>query len=175
VRLITILMFPLACCWPVAAQTPRIDKSELVGAWKLVRVDALRSDGRTFLPLGEHVMGTLAYLASGDMVVAWGREDRPAPKDPSAPTDGEYRAMVENYFNAYFGTFQLDDAAGKISHRQNGTLQPGRSGRTVVRDIELRGDTLVLTQPPGPCDRAFADKCTEGESIRLRLTWSRSR
>jgi hypothetical protein len=174
-RLIAMLMFPIACCWPLVAQAPKIDRSELLGAWKLRRVDALRSDGRTFPPLGEHVTGTLAYLASGEMVVAWGREDRPAAKNPSAPTDGEYRAMVENYFSAYFGTFELDAAGGKILHHINGGLEPDASGHTVVRDVELRGDTLVLTQPPGPCSRAFAGECAEGELIRLRLTWSRSR
>lgn len=140
-----------------------------------MRVEAVRSDGQTFLPLGDRVMGTLAYLASGDMVVAWGRADRPAAKNRSAPTDSEYRNMVDDFFNAYFGTFELDATGRKVLHHIAGELHPGGLGRTATRDVELSGDTLVLTQPPGPCLPVSDGQCKEGELVRLRLTWSRSR
>jgi lipocalin-like protein len=172
---LVVTLIVVAHSWPLVAQHTRVTRGELLGAWRLSRVEIIRADGEIYLPFGEHVTGILAYVESGDVVVAWGRADRPEFAKSSNPTGAELLGAVEDYFNAYFGTFEFEAAGQQVRHRTTGGLRPGGAGRTLVRDVELRGDTLVLTQPAAPCSAHDAGKCQEGEQVRMRLFWSRSR
>lgn len=155
------------------AHAQRLERADLIGAWKLQRVEAVRSDGSTYAPYGRNLSGTLAYLDSGDMVVAWGRSDRPEFADRANPTQTEIFGAVEDFFNAYFGTFEIDATAKRIRHHVVGTLRPAQP-RTLTRDAELAADTLVLVQDYA-CPPRDAGKCTLGEQLKLRLYWIRSR
>jgi len=150
-------------------------RAQILGVWKLRRVEALRPDGRTFLPLREHVTATLAYLDSGDFVESWARVDRPPTVGLPAQTRRQYRAMVERYFSSRSGTFELLNAGASIVHHINKGVQPFDPFGTLFRPVELDGDTLALTESDRLCLPAFAGQCAEGETASLRLTWNRSR
>ena len=47
-------------------------------------------------------------------------------------------------YDAYFGTYTVDDAAGTITHRVVGSLFPEDLGKDFVRLFTLDGDTLTL-------------------------------
>ena len=79
---------------PMNGQTSQVTRGQLLGAWRLTRVETIRANGDIYLPFGEQVTGTLAYLESSDMIVAWGRGDRPELKNPSSPTGTELLAIV---------------------------------------------------------------------------------
>ena len=152
---------------------PALTVEALLGSWRLERFEAVRDDGRVFLPFGDSVSGTLVYLADGQMVVAYGRQDRPIPQQPNSPTPVELAKMVEG-FDAYWGSFEVDVARGQVTHHVKGAFEPHVTGTDRVRSVLLSGDTLVLSVPRGPCWWELVGQCVAGEQIQLRLTWRRS-
>ena len=133
----------------------------------------MRDDGRVFLPFGASVSGTLVYLADGQVVVTYGRQDRPIPQQPNSPTPVELAKMVEG-FDAYWGSFEVDAIRGQVIHHVKGAFEPGSNGRDRVRSFLLNGDTLLLSVPRGRCWWELVRQCAEGEQIQMRLTWRRS-
>ena len=151
---------------------PDLTVEALLGTWHLERFEAVRDDGRAFLPFGTSVSGTLVYLADGQMVVAYGRQDRPIPQQPNSPTPVELAQMLGG-FDAYWGSFEVDVARGQITHHVKGAFEPRVADTDRVRSVLLNGDTLVLSGPPGPCWWQLVSQCAVGEQVQVRLTWRR--
>ncbi len=145
----------------------------LLGTWHLVRFETVRADGRTFLPFGASVSGSLVYLADGQMIVAYGRQDRTRPQQPTTPTPMELAKMVEG-FDAYWGTFEVDPIHGQVVHHVQGAFETQAIGTDRIRSVTLDGYTLVLAVPIGQCWWEFANQCTAGEQVQMKLTWQRS-
>ena len=147
--------------------TSTITANDLVGAWHLERVEGIRGD-KVGQPFGSSVSGTLVYMPNGQMVVAWGRQDRAAPKDMTKTTPEEAAAIIQG-FDAYWGTFEVDSVRGIVIHHVKGCLQPSVIGTDRIRNVSLVGDTLTLALKV-PCPQ-----CAPGEEAILRLVWIRSR
>lgn len=170
----TVLLMLAAPSSRAVAQPSTLSSQALLGAWRLVKVETIRADGSRYSRFGP-VDGTIAYTPSGDVVVAWGKAGRSPYADPELPSAAEVQGAVEDFFNAYFGTFELDVARRQVRHTLRGQLAPGRTGQVLVRDVDYRGDTLVLIQPPWSCPRREIGRCTRGEMVRLELTWIRAK
>ena len=136
------------------AQAPK----GLVGTWELVtRVDR-DSTGR-IVPepsLGTSPTGYLIYDANGHVaaqLLASGR--RVGDCAVTAPAEGNNPAHLNGY-DAYFGRYEVDAAAGLVRHHLDGALPQGDVGRTIERHFRLAGDTLTITfRPGGPKGRAI--------------------
>ena len=148
-------------------ETSTVTANDLVGAWHLERVEGIRGD-KVGQPFGSSVSGTLVYMPNGQMVVAWGRQDRAAPKDMTKTTPEEAAGIIKG-FDAYWGTFEVDSVRGIVIHHVKGCLQPSVIGTDRIRNVSLVGDTLTLALKV-PCPQ-----CAPGEEIILRLVWIRSR
>jgi hypothetical protein len=148
-------------------KTSTVTVSDLVGAWHLERVEGVRGD-KVGQPFGSSVSGTLVYMPNGQMVVAWGRQDRAAPKDMSKTTPEEAAGIIKG-FDAYWGTFEVDSVRGIVIHHVKGCLQPSVIGTDRIRNVSLVGDMLTLALKV-PCPQ-----CAPGEEAILRLVWIRSR
>src|SRR5262249_48492762 len=85
---------------------PAVTMDALLGTWRLDRFEAVRADQSVFLPFGTSVSGMLVYMPGGQMIVVYGRQDRPIPQQPNAPTPAELAKMLEG-FDAYWGTFEV--------------------------------------------------------------------
>jgi hypothetical protein len=72
--------------------------------------------------------------------------DRERGKAGSAPTPEEAQAALLDYI-AYFGTYTVDERARTVTHRRQGSVQPGDVA-DLVRGYEFVGDRLIL-RPPG--------------------------
>lgn len=119
----------------------------LVGAWQLETRTVRRSDGTIVRDavLGEKPLGRLLYDASGAMMLQMMRPGRAAAiGTPPDPRDAANARVVLGY-DAYFGTYTVDERAGTITHRVQGSLFPEDLGRDFVRFFTLDGDTLTLT------------------------------
>ena len=67
-------------------------------------------------------------------------------------------------FNAYFGTYEVDLAAGLVIHHVQGSLIPNWEGLPQRRRFTLTGDKLIL-EPP--------EIQAAGQKRTRRLTWQR--
>jgi hypothetical protein len=118
----------------------------LAGAWRLETRTVRRADGTTLADpvLGDKPLGRLLYDASGVMMLQMMRQGRAAAiGTPASPRDAANPRVVLGY-DAYFGTFTVDERAGTITHRVDGSLFPEDLGKDFVRPFTLDGDTLTL-------------------------------
>jgi Lipocalin-like domain len=118
----------------------------LAGAWQLVARTVRRSDGTVLADpvLGEKPLGRLYYDASGVVSLQMMRLGRAAAiGKPSNPQDSANARVILGY-DSYFGRYTVDERAGTITHRVEGSLFPEDLGKDFVRGFTLDGDTLTL-------------------------------
>jgi len=146
---------------PVAAQAP-------IGTWTLVsRTDSSArgvepADG----PLGADPIAWISYDTRGHVQAQLMARDRTrgAVSDVSASADPNNSAASGGY-DAYFGTYRIDAAAGTVTHRLIGALSAGDVGRTLTRHFVLAGDSLLIW---------FEARRTDGSPVIRRLRWRRA-
>jgi Lipocalin-like domain len=121
------------------------DRRLLLGAWRLVAVEATDREGRMSQPFGGEPAGQLTYERSGRMSaqLVRGARERLAHADPHAATAEEALAAFRGYVG-YFGTFSVDAPAGEIVHHVERSWMPNQDGSDQVRRYRLDGDRLEL-------------------------------
>lgn len=122
-----------------------MNKEKFIGTWKFVSMKATTSKGEVIYPYGEDLFGMLIYVLSGHMSVLLMRPDRPnfTSDDPFAGTTDEIKSAYEG-FDAYCGTYTVDDEKGTVTHHIKGSEFPNWVGTDQVRFFEFSGDRLFL-------------------------------
>ena len=124
-------------------------KDQFVGTWALVSQEFRDSEGQITYPAGRDAVGFIMYDAAGYMAVQIMRVDRTpfASGDVLYGTDDEIRSAYQGY-NAYFGTYTVDEAQRIVTHHLRGSLFPNRVGQDQIRHYEFAGSRLTLKTPP---------------------------
>ncbi len=157
---VAIVLVSLAVA--ASGQTP----AGLAGTWQLVsRIDTDPSGKAIADPsLGANPVGYLVYDNSGRVAVQLMARNRSAnPCQVTAPSSANNLAHVGGY-DAYFGRFEADGAAGTVTHILEGALSPADVGRRLTRRFKLDGDVLTLQFEPGG---------TSDPKITRTLVWHR--
>ena len=120
-----------------------------IGTWRLVSSEFRRSDDTIVYPYGDDAIGLLIYAATGHMVVQLLRAHRPlfAAGDPYRGTPEEIKAAFEGYI-AYFGSYEVNEAEGVVTHHVHGASFPNWIGGDQQRFFEFAGNQLILSTPP---------------------------
>ena len=159
-----ISLAPLA-----SAQKPTGIRSKFIGVWNLMTYEAKdKTTGEVRHSYGEHPVGRLTYDAAGRMSALLMKPDRKRgsgqpPSSTLAAVTGasceDLHAMLDG-FAAYYGTFDIDEAAHEVVHHVQAALIPGWVGTDLRRGYEFSGsDRLILSV-----------KSSRGTT---RLTWQR--
>ena len=163
-------LLPLAIGLTGYALTPQSNaaaRQRIVGAWRLESRSVRKADGRV-LPdpvLGTQPAGRLFYDASGNMMLQMMRQQRAqAISSPPDAADAKNPRVVLGY-DAYFGTFRVNEAAGTVTHHVEGSLFPEDLGKDFTRVFTLAGDTLTLS---------FTSKSVDGVEVTRTLRFQRS-
>jgi hypothetical protein len=146
----------------------RSARDQLNGAWELESRTVRRATGDVVpdAVLGGAPVGRLFYSASGHMALQMMRQGRSqAIGEPPAPEDAANARVVLGY-DAYFGTFTIDETAGTVTHHVVGSLFPEDLGKDFVRRFRLEGDTFELS---------FTSSSAGGTEITRTLVFRRSR
>jgi hypothetical protein len=127
----------------------RMPGQELIGSWKLVEIYGESDDGEIIRPYGESPAGVLMYTADGNMSAVLMKQARPkfASGDMAMGTPEEIRAAFEG-FDAYCGTFTLDEAANIVTHHVEACRFPNWEGSDQIRYFELDANRLRIYTPP---------------------------
>ncbi len=133
----------------------------IVGTWAFVASEWKRADGRHANPFGAGAMGVLMYDASGHMSAQIMHADRP-PVTTIAPTIDAAFGLAIPGFLAYAGTYEVDDAAGVLTHRVVVSSFPAWVGTEHRRRFVIEGETLTLRD-----DLTTAD----GVAVAASTTW----
>lgn len=161
-RWLISILFVLPFCGVVAtpcaraetAKSERITRKDLVGTWRLVRIEYSGAHGATVDPFyGSASTGMLIYDRSGSMSVQIVGALRPAmtvpDSRPSPPEvalhDALKNAAALDTYMGYFGTWMVDEATATVIHKVESSLIPDESGLTYSQSVSLEGTRLVFT------------------------------
>ena len=123
----------------VASETKRVAgrsaRERLIGSWKEISSEESLPDG-TVLHLNE--VGLATYDASGHMS---GQAMRRSEPKQQVPSDSIYQS---NGYDAYFGTFTVDEDKHTVTHHVEGGVARELVGKDLVRSYSFEGDRLIL-------------------------------
>ena len=120
------------------------DARRLLGGWRLLSSTVA---GKITAERGAQPTGLAFYDESGWVSIQFQQDGRTAPMAGDAPTPGEAFDAVATYW-AYFGTYTVDEAAKRVTHRRIGSLTPGwERQRDYVRAYEFAGADRLILRP----------------------------
>jgi len=145
--------------------------AQLLGTWLLTgRIDRTRTGERRIEPtLGEDPIALLYYDDSGHFAAQFMRRDRSAPSaaaDVVSVVAARNNSRAQGGYDAYFGTYTVDDVQGTVTQRLLGALSVENVGQVLTRAMQVDGETLTIQ---------LATTSAEGEPVTRTLTWKRAR
>ena len=139
--------------------------SALPGTWQLVsRIDTTAAGERRPEPsLGEDPIALLIYDRNGHFAAQFMRRDR-SVNVPDGPSGAKNNSRAQGGYDAYFGTYTVDDAHGTVTQHLLGALSREHVGAVLTRAMQVQGDTLVISLDTNAAD---------GAPVVRTLTWRR--
>ncbi|MFN8547121.1 MAG: lipocalin-like domain-containing protein [Candidatus Eisenbacteria bacterium] len=141
--------------------------TDLVGTWMLEsRIDVDGAGVPHLDPLlGEDPIALLFYDRSGHFAAQFMRRDRSVVV-ASGPANAANNTQAQGGYDAYFGTYSVDDARGVVTQQLLGSLSAGNVGMVLSRAMEVRGDALIIR---------LETTAYDGVPVVRTLTWRRLR
>ena len=139
----------------------------LPGTWRLLsRID--RTSAGTALEepaLGSDPVALLIYDRAGNFAAQFMKRDRRAASPAGAAgAAARNNTQAQDGYDAYFGTYSVDDATGVVTQRLSGSLSAGNVGLVLSRAMTVDGDRLVI---------ALETNAADGTPVTRTLTWER--
>ena len=124
-----------------------LNRSRLVGSWRLVTYIARADDGSRIHPFGERPDGSLVYTEHGWMSAQVCAQDRAnlTTADLWHASEAERAAAFSSYL-AYCGTYEV--RSDVVVHRVVMSSFPNWVGSEQERFFEITDDDLLLRGPP---------------------------
>ena len=122
-----------------------MSKSDLIGTWKFKSMVLKSCTGKTVYPYGKNVFGILIYTPGEYMSALLMDPERKkfASDDLRSGTAEEIKQAYEK-FDAYCGTYTVDEEKGTVTHRVEGAKFPNWVGTDQARHFELKGNRLYI-------------------------------
>ena len=137
----------------------------LPGTWRLVsRVDVTAAGTRHPDPaLGSDPVALLIYDRSGHFAAQFMKRERDGAQQDGNAAAGNNTQARDGY-DAYFGTYSVDDSTGVVTLRLDAALSRAHVGAVISREMAVTGDTLTIS---------LATNAVDGRSVTRTLTWRR--
>jgi hypothetical protein len=182
VHLMLLAGLALALCVPLTTaqtlaskeQTTSVAsvRAQLIGSWRLISRQSRRANGALEVDPGLSTvpLGVLIYDQSGHVAAQLSRRDRTVAMvgeecEAAATTKGTSdTAQTILGYDAYFGTYTINEQAGTVTHHLEAALWPGDIGKDIVRHFTISGDHLTIT---------FDTTTREGVKVTRILMWER--
>ncbi len=155
-----------------AAPRQPLAREDLIGSWRLVRIDYSGPKGPLDDPFYHaDSTGLLTYDASGTMSVQIAGHVRPSLAIPGSrpvgvvpfAADTRAKAAALDSYYAYFGTWDFDATHATITHHVTSALLPAENDASYTQGVALAGKQLVMTN---------RQTTSAGEFVRTK-TWER--
>jgi hypothetical protein len=177
---LSLALMAAATCAPSTAQAPVPNgdstrssvREQLIGSWRLVSRESKRPTGEVEADRGLSTvpMGILIYDRSGHVAAQLSRQDRTIAMLPdecrlATETKGTPdTAQTILGYDAYFGTYTLDEKAGIVTHHLQAAIFPGDIGKDIQRRFAIAGNRLTI---------AFDTTTRDGVQVTRTLVWER--
>lgn len=138
----------------------------LIGTWELLsREDHTSSGARRVDPsLGADPVALLVYDRRGHFAVQFMKRERGFESEVGVTRAGSNNSRARGGYDAYFGTYSVDDERGAVTQRLIGALSPENVGQVLTRVMSVVGDELTIR---------LETTSVDGEPIVRTLRWRR--
>jgi len=136
-----------------SATTMAAERKKFIGMWKLISGESRdQITGEVLYPWGRNPFGRLLYDEAGRVFVqlmnpnrrsVGGASNRGAAAAIASASVDEMRDMLTG-FNAYFGTFDVDEPARTVIHHLQSALIPSWVGTDQRRKYEFSGSNRLI-------------------------------
>ena len=136
----------------------------LVGTWQLrSRIDLTASGERCVEPtLGDDPLALVFFDRCGNFAAQFMKRDRSTAHQVA--TGGSNNTRAVDGYDAYFGSYAVDEERGVVTTTLRGALAREHVGAVLTRGMRVAGDTLTIT-----LDTSSGD----GRPVTRTLTWTR--
>ena len=147
-------------------------REQLVGSWSLVSRVSTLSNGEV-LPdrgLAATPKGLLIYDRTGHVAAQLSRQGRTVEmigeecREATKIRGTNDTAQTVLGYDAYFGTFTVNEKEGFVVHHLESALFPGDVGKEIKRNLTISGDTLTIK---------FNTTTGDGTPVTRTLVWER--
>jgi hypothetical protein len=140
--------------------------ARLVGTWELVsREDRTRAGEPRIEPsLGSDPLALLFFDQAGNFAAQFMKRARSIQPEPALAGVLPNNSRACGGYDAYFGTYTVDEAEGKVATRLVGALSPENVGQGFTRAMSVAGDELMIR---------LETASPEGEPVFRTLRWKR--
>jgi hypothetical protein len=139
---------------------------DLVGTWRLLsRIDRDASGGPVDEPtLGSDPLAVLFFDGAGNFAAQFMKRDRSVAI--AAPVfAGQNNTTAIGGYDAYFGTYEVDEASGAVQTHLVAALSPTHVGATMMRNMKVEEGKLVIRLTTTAGDDTL---------VHRTLTWERA-
>lgn len=137
----------------------------LPGTWELLsRIDVTAAgEEREEASLGSDPLALLFYDRTGHFSAQFMKRDRSGSTATELGPAGANNSRAIGGYDAYFGTYSVDDETCMVTQRLTGSLSAGTVGLEIARRMTVSADQLVIK----------LDTTVGGEPVARTLTWRR--
>jgi hypothetical protein len=138
----------------------------LVGTWRLLsRIDRAASGKVVTEPsLGSDPVALLFFDGSGNFAAQFMKRDRREGAEAPSFTAVNNTTAIGGY-DAYFGTYEVDEVSHQVSTRMTAALAPANVGMAATRMMRVEEGTLVIR---------LESTAIDGKPVIRTLTWERA-
>ena len=117
----------------------------ILGIWKLKSREDVDDKGRVHVDpfLGRDPIGILCFGPT-HFAAQFMKRDRSQQENVLEPVQAENNTARVNGYDAYFGTYSVDEAEGTLSTHLEGSISPANVGDTYVRHVRVGGNELIV-------------------------------
>jgi hypothetical protein len=145
---------------------------QLIGGWSLVSRITTTGDGKVLSDSGLSATpkGILIYDRSGHVAAQLSRQGRTVEmlanecREAQRVKGTEDTAQTILGYDAYFGTYTVNEKEGTVTHHLENALFPGDIGKSITRHFVISGDTLTIK---------FNTTLRDGTPVTRTLVWAR--
>jgi len=139
---------------------------DLIGTWRLLsRIDRDASGKPVDEPtLGSDPLALLFFDGAGNFAAQFMKRDRSL--EVAAPLfAGLNNTTAIGGYDAYFGTYEVDETSGDVHTRLVGALSPSHVGATMMRNMKVEEGKLVIR---------LTTTTADDTAVHRTLTWERA-
>jgi [ribosomal protein S5]-alanine N-acetyltransferase len=138
----------------------------LVGTWELLSREDRTPGGEPRLEpsLGRDPVALLYFDAAGHFAAQFMKRDRGAAPEPEAGGPAANNSRARGGYDAYFGTYLVDEASGVVTTTLLAALSPENVGQVFARTMGVVGDRLTIR---------LETSTAQGEKVVRTLLWKR--
>ena len=117
----------------------------IVGVWELKSRKDVDANGKVHVDpfLGPDPVGILCF-GKTHFSAQFMKRDRTQSENVLQRAQAKNNSAGVNGYDAYFGTYSIDENAGTLTTRIEGSISPVNIGDVYVRNVRVVGDEFIL-------------------------------